>query len=130
MQEKDSCPLWLSLQETPIKMEEKRFTTASPEYRSAWAKKLMGVKLDEVEERALGDAIGTTATTFVEADADHNGINNLGLLIPDSVRLDWLKIAEKASPIYRDIRKLNINGNIDFPYFGINIKDSAMLKIK
>ena len=97
------------------KMEE-RFTTKSPEYRSAWAKTLMGVKLDETEKRALGDAIGTTATTFVEADASHNGINNLGLLIPDSVKLDWLKIAEKASPIYRDIRKLNIPGNVDFPY--------------
>ena len=48
---------------------EKKFTTASPEYRSAWAKKLMGVKLDETEDRAIGDAIGTTATTFVEADA-------------------------------------------------------------
>lgn len=98
------------------KLEERKFTTASPEYRSAWAKTLMGVKLDETEERAIGDAIGTTATTFVEADASHNGINNYGLLIPDSVRLDWLKIAEKASPIYRDIRKLNINGNVDFPY--------------
>lgn len=98
-----------------LKMEE-RFTTASPEYRSAWAKTLMGVKLNETEERALGDAIGTTATTYVAAAADANGINNLGLLIPDSVRLDWLKIAEKVSPIYRDIRKLNINGNVDFPY--------------
>ena len=101
------------------KMEERKFTTASPEYRSAWAKKLMGLseeKFTEDEKRALGDAIGTTATTFVEADADHNGINNYGLLIPDSVRLDWLKIAEKASPIYRDIRKLNIPGNVDFPY--------------
>lgn len=97
-------------------MEERKFTTASPEYRSAWAKTLMGVKLDETEERAIGDAIGTTATTFVEADATHNGINNYGLLIPDSVRLDWLKIAEQASPIYRDIRKLNIPGNVDFPY--------------
>ena len=97
-------------------MEERKFTTASPEYRSAWAKTLMGVKLEETEERALGDAIGTTATTFVEATANAKGINNLGLLIPDSVRLDWLKIAEKASPIYRDIRKLNINGNVDFPY--------------
>ena len=96
--------------------EERKFTIASPEYRSAWAKKMMGVQLDDVEERAIGDAVGTTATTFVEADADHNGINNLGLLIPESVRLDWLKIAEQASPIYRDIRKLNINGNIDFPY--------------
>ena len=97
-------------------MEERKFTTASPEYRSAWAKTLMGVKLDETEERALGDAIGTTATTFVAATADANGINNLGLLIPDSVRLDWLKIAEQASPIYRDIRKLNVPGNVDFPY--------------
>ena len=97
-------------------MEERKFTIESPEYRSAWAKTLMGVKLDETEERALGDAIGTTATTFVQATADANGINNYGLLIPESVRLDWLKIAEKASPIYRDIRKLNINGNVDFPY--------------
>ena len=97
-------------------MEERKFTIASPEYRSAWAKTLMGVKLDETEERAIGDAIGTTATTFVEADASHNGINNLGLLIPESVRLDWLKIAEKTSPIYRDIRKMNVPGNVDFPY--------------
>ena len=43
-------------------MEERKFTTADKEYRSAWAKTLMGVKLDETEERALGDAIGTTAT--------------------------------------------------------------------
>ena len=97
-------------------MEERKFTIASPEYRSAWAKTLMGVKLDETEERALGDAIGTTATTFVAAAADANGINNLGLVIPESVRLDWLKIAEKASPIYRDIRKMNVPGNVDFPY--------------
>ena len=97
-------------------MEERKFTTNSPEYRSAWAKTLMGVKLDETEERAIGDAIGTTATTFVAADADHNGVNNYGLLIPDSVKLDWLKIAEKTSPIYRDIRKMNVPGNVDFPY--------------
>lgn len=99
-----------------MEKEERKFTTASPEYRSAWAKTLMGVKLEETEERALGDAIGTTSTTFVEATSNANGINNLGLLIPDSVRLDWLKIAEKASPIYRDIRKMNVPGNVDFPY--------------
>lgn len=98
------------------KMEEKRFTTASPEYRSAWAKTLMGIKLNETEERALGDAIGTTSDTFVASTADTQGINNLGLVIPDSVKLDWLKIIENASPIYRDIRKLNIKGNVDFPY--------------
>ena len=99
-----------------MEKEERKFTTASPEYRSGWAKTLMGVKLEETEERALGDAIGTTSTTFVEATSNANGINNLGLLIPDSVRLDWLKVAEKASPIYRDIRKMNVPGNVDFPY--------------
>ena len=99
-----------------MEKEERKFTTASPEYRSAWAKTLMGVKLEETEERALGDAIGTTSTTFVKATSNANGINNLGLLIPDSVRLDWLKVAEKASPIYRDIRKMNVPGNVDFPY--------------
>lgn len=98
------------------KMEERKFTIKSPEYRSAWAKTLMGVELDETEKRALGDAIGTTATTFVASAANTQGINNLGLLIPESVRLDWLKMIEQSSPIYRDIRKLNVNGNVDFPY--------------
>lgn len=97
------------------KMEEK-FTVKSAEYRTAWAKSMMGLPLDEVDKRAIGDAVGTTATTFVEADESHNGINNLGLLIPESVRLDLLKMAEEASPIYRDITKLNIPGNVDFPY--------------
>ncbi len=98
------------------KMEEKKYTVKSDEYRTAWAKSMMGQALDEVDKRAIGDAIGTTATTFVEADGGHNGINNLGLLIPETLRLDLLKLAEEASPIYRDITKLNINGNIDLPY--------------
>ena len=98
-------------------MEERKFTTASPEYRSAWAKTLMGVKLEETEERALGDALGTTATEFVASTEGTQGINNLGLLIPDSVRMDLMKIAQEQSPIYRDITKLNVNGNIDLPYF-------------
>ena len=97
------------------KMEEK-YTVKSAEYRTAWAKSMMGLPLDEVDKKAIGDAIGTTATTFVEADGGHNGVNNLGLLIPESLRLDLLKIAEEASPIYRDVTKLNINGNVDLPY--------------
>jgi len=98
------------------KMKEEKFTVKSAEYRTAWAKSMMGLALDEIDKKAIGDAIGTTATTFVEADAEHNGVNNLGLLIPESVRLDWLKLAEESSPIYRDITKLNVNGNIDLPY--------------
>lgn len=96
--------------------EERKFTTADKEYRSAWAKTLMGVELDETEKRALGDALGTTATTFTASAEGTQGINNFGLLIPDSVRMDWMKIIEEQSPIYRDITKLNVNGNIDLPY--------------
>jgi len=99
-----------------MEKEERKFTIESPEYRSAWAKTLMGKKLDETEERAIGDAIGTTATTFVEATAEANGINNLGLLIPTSVRKELLERAEKESPIFRDIRKLQVDGIIDLPY--------------
>lgn len=99
-----------------MEKEERKFTTADKEYRSAWAKTLMGVKLDETEERALGDAIGTTATEFVASAEGAQGINNYGLLIPDSVRMDWMKIVEELSPIYRDITKLNVNGNVDLPY--------------
>lgn len=99
------------------KMEEKRkFTTADAEYRSAWAKTLMGVKLNDEEKRALGDVIGTTATEFVASTEDTQGINNYGLLIPDSVRMDWMKIFNETSPFFRDIRKLYVKGNIDLPY--------------
>lgn len=91
----------------------------SAEYRSAWAKKLMNYaedKFTEEEKRALGDAVTTTATTYVAADATHNGINNGGLFIPTQVRFDILEIIEKISPFYRDVRKLAVAGNIDLPY--------------
>lgn len=98
------------------KMEEKRFTIDSPEYRTAWAKKLMGAKLNEVDERALGDALTTTATTFVASDADTQGINNAGLLIPTSVRKELMEIVFNTSPFLRDVRKLAVAGNVDLPY--------------
>ena len=98
---------------------EKKFDLSSPEYRSAWAKKVMGLsddKFTEAEKKALGDAITTTATEFVASDADNQGINNGGLLIPTSVRTELMELIEKASPIFRDIRKLAVKGNVDLPY--------------
>lgn len=97
-------------------MEERKFTVADEEYKSAWAKKMLGQPLNEVEERALGDAVGTTATTYVASAADVQGINNVGLLIPTAVVTALLERAEKVSPIWRAIRKLNVNGNVDVPY--------------
>ncbi len=102
------------------KKEERRLSSeevrATKEYRNAWAKKLMGLELDEVEERALGDAVGTTATTYVASAANTQGINNVGLFIPTSVVLALMERAEQDSPIFRDIRKLGVNGNVDVPY--------------
>lgn len=100
-------------------MEERKFTIADKEYRSAWAKKLMGLKEErftEEEKRALGDAITTTATDFVASTADTQGINNGGLFIPTSVRQDLMEIITKQSPIFRDVRKLQVAGNIELPY--------------
>jgi len=95
---------------------KKEFNDA--EYRSAWAKITMGRKdLTEAEQRAVGDAVTTTATTFVQADAEHNGINNGGLFIPKSLRMELMDIIEHMSPFFRDIRKMSINGNVDLPYF-------------
>jgi len=104
---------------TKMEKEEKKFGVDSKEYRSAWAKKMLNYsddKLTEDEKRALGDAVTTTATTFVEADASTQGINNGGLLIPTSVRTEILELIEKSSPFFRDIRKMQVNGNIDLPY--------------
>ena len=73
-------------------------------------------KFTEDEKRALGDAVTTTATTFVASTESVQGINNGGLFIPTSVREDLMEIIEKNSPIFRDVRKLQVAGNIDLPY--------------
>ena len=107
--------------------EEKRSleeVLKSEEYRSAWAKKLMNrTDFTEAEERALGDAITTTATTFVESNTSTQGINNGGLFIPTSVRLDMLRIIDESSPFLRDVRKIAVAGNITMPY--LNASDDA-----
>lgn len=99
--------------------KEKRNVFATPEYRSGWAKKLMGLdesKFTKEELRAVGDAITTTATTFVASDEDTQGINNGGLVIPTSVREELLKVIFKESPFLRDVRKMFVNANVDLPY--------------
>lgn len=102
-----------------VKMEERKFTIADKEYRSAWAKKLMGLseeRFTEEEKRALGDAVTTTATEFVASTEGVQGINNGGLFIPTSVRNEFMEILTQQSPIFRDVRKLQVAGNIDLPY--------------
>ena len=107
--------------------EEKRSleeVLKSEEYRSAWAKSIMNRKdFTEAEKRALGDAITTTATTFVESNTSTQGINNGGLFLPTQVRLDMLETINKTSPFLRDVKKIAVAGNVDFPY--LNASDDA-----
>lgn len=98
--------------------EERKMTNSKYNAETrAWAKKCLGRNdFDEEEKRALGDAVTTTATTFVEADATHNGVNNGGLFIPKEVRMELMEQIDEMSPFFRDIRKINVNGNVDLPY--------------
>ena len=98
--------------------EERKMTNSkySAETR-AWAKRCLGRNdFDEEEKRALGDAVTTTATTFVQATADAQGVNNGGLFIPKEVRMELMERIDEMSPFFRDIRKISVNGNVDLPY--------------
>lgn len=102
----------------PISKEERKMKTNSkysPETR-AWAKKCLGRTDFDEEERAVGDAVTTTATTFVESDASTQGINNGGLFIPKEVRMELMEQIDEMSPFFRDIRKISVSGNVDLPY--------------
>lgn len=88
----------------------------APEYRSGWAKSLMGLPLSEVEQRAVGTALTTTATTYVAADVSNNGVNNGGLFIPEDVMMELMNRIELVSPFFRDIPKTAVNGYVKFPY--------------
>ena len=101
------------------KKMEKKFDLSSKEYRTAWAKKMMNLPEDrftEDEKKALGDAITTTATEFVASSANTQGINNGGLFIPTSVRNELMELISEQSPIFNDVRKLHVAGNVDLPY--------------
>lgn len=94
----------------------------SKEYRSAFAKCMMGRKLNENEQRAVDTVITTTATTAVDATASVDGVNNGGLLIPSELNLSLLKAFSEISPIFRDITKTSIPGVVKFPYKKTNAK--------
>lgn len=105
--------------EEPQKEERKEimnFDLSSKEYRSAWAKTLMGQPLTEVEERAVGTALTTTATTYVGADVSNDGVNNAGLFIPTEVMMELMNRIELVSPFFRDIPKTDVRGFVKFPY--------------
>lgn len=110
-----------SVQTVAKPAEEKRMTReealASKEYRSYWAKTLMCRNdFTEAEKRAAGVALTTTATTYVEASASADGVNNGGLFIPTDVNMALMTALSEISPIFRDMAKTDVPGLIKFPY--------------
>lgn len=90
---------------------------ASKEYRSFWAKSLMGLPLTEAEKRAGDQSLTTTSesyTAFVSGSTD--GVNNGGLFIPEEVMMELMNRMELASPFFRDIPKTEVAGLVKFPY--------------
>ena len=105
-------------EQKPVTMTREE-ALASKEYRNFFAKALMNQPTTAAEQmaaRAAGVALTTTATTYVGADASHDGVNNGGLFIPTDINLALVKEAEAVSPIFRDCAKDNLPGILKFPY--------------
>lgn len=82
----------------------------------AWAKSLMQRNdFTEEEKRAL-NSLTTTATTYIEPTDGVQGVNNGGLLIPESVSTEILKKIELISPFLNDVEKTHIKGLLKLPY--------------
>lgn len=73
-------------------------------------------RMPQSEQRALDTSLTTTATTFVAASANADGVNNGGIFIKTSVLLDLLREEGKLTPILQDIVGTNIPGLTVFPY--------------
>lgn len=87
-----------------------------PEYRTAWAKSMLGKNNFTPEERTALQAVTTTATEFVAQQSGTAGVNNGGLFIPKSVSLEILKQIELASPFLSDVAKTHVKGLLKYPY--------------
>ena len=86
---------------------------ASPEYRTAWAKRMMqrpDSAFTQAERRALGAVLTTTATEPVTATESVNGVNNGGLLIPTSVMDSFLHEVALLSPVFAYLHIHLMNG--------------------
>ena len=84
------------------KMEERKFDASSKEYRSAWAKSLMGQELTEVEKRA-----------YAQVDA----------AIPTEVADQFFEKMKKLAPMLEEITLLRVAGNIKF--YAEGVRDTA-----
>ena len=82
----------------------------------------------EEQLRAADVALGTTATTFVDASSSADGVSNFGVFIPTSVLLDLLREERKLTPILNDVIFTHVPGLTSFPYR--TSRDVAQKKIE
>ena len=75
------------------------------EYRSAWAKDMMGATLTS-EERETLDRVNEEYRAFT-----HN-TENTQILVPKTVAAGIWKRAEEQYPLWADVRKLRVSGNL------------------
>lgn len=75
------------------------------EYRSAWAKDMMGMSLDE-EERSFMDKVNEEYRAFTHTT------DNTAILIPKTVADGIWKRAEEQSSLWTDVRKLRVRGEL------------------
>lgn len=79
-------------------MQERTFDASSKEFRSAWAKGLMGQELNEVEKRAYAQA---------------------GAAIPTEVADQFFEKMKKLAPMLDEITLLRVAGNVKFYAEGV-----------
>lgn len=75
------------------------------EYRAAWAKDMMGMNLDS-EERSMYDRVNMEYRDFTHTT------ENSAILIPKTVSDGIWKRAEEQYPLWADVRKLRVRGNL------------------
>ena len=83
-------------------MQERTFNAGSPEFRSAWAKSLMGQELTEIEKRAYAQA---------------------GAAIPTEVADQFFEKMKKIAPMLDEITLLRVAGNVKF--FAEGVRNTA-----
>jgi len=83
-------------------MQERTFDVSSAEYRSAWAKSLMGQELTEIEKRA-----------YASGDA----------AVPTTVANQFFEKMKKLAPMLEEITLLRVAGNVKF--FAEGVRNSA-----
>ena len=79
-------------------MQERTFNAEAAEFRSAWAKNLMGQELSEVEKRAY---------------------DQVGAAIPTEVANQFFEKMKKLAPMINEITLLRVAGNVKFYAEGV-----------